>query len=152
MTKRILVLCGVVALLALSVAASDGKAMGCCAKQGAVTRSVASIDNGVKVTMTSTDAKVVAMLQEKAPGCTQGACDDCPMHAEGVTRTVEKTADGIVVTATATDPTLVAKLQEHAAKGATSCAKSEAKSGCCAKGKTNAAGCAHGAEAAPKTT
>jgi hypothetical protein len=164
--KKILVLCGVVALLALSVAAGDGKAMGCCARQSAVTRSVATIDNGVKVTMTSTDATMVAMMHDKAPTCTKGACDDCPMHAEGVTRSVENTADGIVVTATAADPTLVAKLQAHAAKDAASCAKSEAKASCCAKGKTeaagcahgaeksktDAAGCAHGAEAAPKTT
>ena len=150
--KKILVLCGVVALVALSATAGDGKAMGCCATQDAVTRSVANIDNGVKMTMTSNDAKVVAMMQDKAPTCTQGACEGCPMHAEGVTRTVENTADGIVVTATAADAALVAKLQAHAAKGAASCAKSETKAACCAKGKTKAAGCAHGAEAAPKTT
>jgi hypothetical protein len=164
--KKVLVLFGAAALLALSVAAGDGKAMGCCAKQGAVTRSVANIDNGVKVTMTSADATMVAMMHDKAPTCTKGDCEDCPMHAEGVTRSVENTADGIVVTATATDPTLVARLQAHAAKDAASCAKGEAKTGCCAKGKTGAAGCAHGsekaksdaegcahgAEAAPKTT
>ena len=164
--KKILVLFGGAALLALSVAAGDGKAMGCCAKQGAVTRSVANIENGVKVTMTSPDAKMVAMMHDKAPACTKGDCDGCPMHAEGVTRSVENTADGIVVTATATDPTLIAKLQAHAAKDAASCAKSDAKAACCAKGKTEAAGCAHGsekakteaagcahgAETAPKTT
>jgi hypothetical protein len=164
--RKFLVLFGVAALLALSAAAGDGKAMGCCAKQGAVTRSVANIANGVTVTMTSADAKMVAMMHDKAQTCSQGACDDCPMHTEGVTRSVENTADGIVVTATATDPTLVAKLQAHAAKSAASCTRSEAKAGCCAKGTTDAAGrghgsekaksgeagCAHGAETAPKAT
>ena len=151
--KKILVLSGMMALFALSVTAGDGKAMGCCAKQDAVTRTVANIDNGVKVTLASTDAKAVAMLQEKAPTCSQGGCGDCPMHAEGVTRTVENTADGVVVTATATDMELVAKLQAHATKDAAACARgSEAKAGCCAKGKAEAKGCAHGTEAAPQTT
>jgi hypothetical protein len=150
--KKILMLCGAVALLALTVAAGDGKTMGCCAKQGAINRSVTNLDNGVRIAMTSTDAKVVAMLQEKAPSCTKGGCGDCPMHGEGVTRTVDTTADGVVVTATAIDAALVASLQKHAAADAASCTRSDAKASCCAKGKTDAAGCAHGAGAAPKTT
>lgn len=148
-------LCGVVglvALAALTVTAGDGKTMGCCAKQGAIARSVTNLDNGVRIAMTSTDAKLVATLQEKAPGCTKAGCGDCPMHGEGVTRTVENTADGVVVTATATDVAVVAALQKHAAADAASCTRSEAKAGCCAKDKSEAAGCAHGAESAPKTT
>jgi hypothetical protein len=151
--KRFIVLCGVLALLALPAIAGDGKAMGCCGKQANVERSVTNTENGVRVTLTSADAKTVAMLQEKSAACDKAGCGDCPMHAEGVNRTVDKTENGIVITATATDQAMIAKLQQHAATmGSASCgAKSANKAGCCAKGKP-AAGCAHGAGTAPATT
>ncbi len=152
--KRFVALCGLIALLALPAFAGDGKAMGCCGKQAGVERSVANIDNGVRVTMTAADAKMIAMLQEKSATMDKDGCADCPMHAEGVTRTIEKTANGIVITATATDPALVAKLQKHAATmGSMACgAKAEGKAGCCAKGKAGAAGSAHAEKPAPATT
>jgi len=150
--RKVLALCGTAALLAASAMAGDGKAAACCASMDSVKRSVSNVDNGVRIVMSATDAKVVAALQEKAPECVKSGCDGCPMHSEAVTRTVEKTADGVVVTATSTDAAVVATLQKHAAAGAGACTRSEAKAaGCCAKGKAEAAGCAHG-EAAPKTT
>jgi hypothetical protein len=155
--RRFFVLSALVAMLAMPALAGQGKAMGCCGKQSGVQRSVANVDNGVRITMTATDPKVVASLQEMSASCgAAGGCADCPMHGEGVTRTVEKTADGIVVTATATDPAMVAKLQQHAATmGAAGCAgaKAEAKAGCCAKGAAGmAGGCPRAAAAKPATT
>jgi hypothetical protein len=152
--KRFIALSGLLALLALPAFAGDGKAMGCCGKQAGIARSVANIDNGVRVTMTATDAKMVAMLQEKSATADSEGCADCPLHAKGVTRTVDRTANGIVITATATDAALVATLQKHAASMASmSCgAKADGKAGCCAKGKAGATGCAHAEKAAPATT
>jgi len=160
--KRVLSILGLAALLAVPAVAGDAK--GCCARQQGVTRSVAKVDNGVRITMTSTDPKTVSMLQSKAPECAKSDCDDCPMHAEGVARSVETLADGVAVTATATNAALIAKLQEHAT-GAATCSRSDAKVGCCAKSgaaaagcapahpqSSAAAGCAHGSHAAPATT
>ncbi len=144
--KRFLVMCGMLAMLATAAFAADEKPMGCCAKQAGVERAVVKLDNGVRVTMTSKDAKVVAMLQEKSAS-DKGCCPSCPMHAEGVTRTVEKTVDGVVVTATAADAALVAKLQQHATmEGMAGCgAKAADKAaGCCAKGAAKGMkGCPH---------
>ncbi len=153
--KRFIVLCGALALLALPTFAADGKAMGCCGKQAGIERSVANVENGVRITMTATDAKAIAMLQERSATMDKDGCADCPMHAQGVTRTVEKTANGIVITATTTDAALVAKLQQHAVTmGTAACgAKAAGKTGCCAGKATGAAaGCAHGEKAAPATT
>ncbi len=86
---------------------------GCMQAQG-MKRTVANIDNGVKITMTCSDPKMVAEAQAKAA---KGCGGECPMSATSVTRTVENTADGAVVTATSTDPAVVKAMQEHAAKG-----------------------------------
>lgn len=85
-----------------------------CMKAKGMQRTVANIDNGVKITMTCSDPKMVAETQAKAA---RGCGGDCPMSATSVTRTVENTADGAVVTATSTDPAVVKAMQEHAAKG-----------------------------------
>jgi hypothetical protein len=152
--KRFISLCGLVALLALPAFAGDGTAMGCCAKQTGVQRSVANLDNGVRITMTSTDAKTVAMLQENSAKADAEGCANCPLRAQGVTRTVEKTADGIVVTATTSDPALLAKLQQHAAMMSTAscCGKGQAKTGCCGRGNGAGAGCQRAAKTAPAAT
>ncbi|MGC8916726.1 MAG: hypothetical protein ACP5NF_07080 [Thermoanaerobaculum sp.] len=138
--------------LAVAPAALAGGA--CCSKDQAVARQVETLPNGVKITLTSSDPKVVAQLQSRGEACGKD-CKDCPMHAAGVTRTVEKVANGVTITATAADAALVAKLQQHAAtmgqgtmKGA--CCSKEggtgaAKGGCCSKGEAKGSGCSKGA-------
>ena len=129
--KRMVLLVALIALLAVPLvvmAANAAKQMSCCGKAAGVERTVANLDNGVKITLTAKDAKAVTMIQEMAASCGQdkGCCKDCPMMAEGVTRTVEKTADGVAITATATDAKLVKAMQEHAAN----CGNASMK-GCC---------------------
>lgn len=142
--------------LAVAPAALAGGA--CCSKDQAVARQVENLPNGVKITLTSSDPKVVAQLQSRGEACGKD-CQDCPMHAEGVTRAVEKVANGVVITATAADPKLVTALQHHAAsmgqgamKGAAKgacCAKEgaagAAKGSCCSKGEAKGSGCSKGA-------
>lgn len=106
----------------------------CCSKDQAVSKQVENLPNGVKITMTSSDPRVVAQMQSKTEACGQEGCKDCPMHAQGVTRTVEKIANGVVITATASDAQLVAALQKHAASMTTAgCSKSSGKASCCSK-------------------
>ena len=135
--KRFLLLIVLVVLTAAPLMAADAAGPMACCRAAGVERTVANLDNGVRVTMTAKDAKVVAMIQEMSATCSKDTpcCKDCPMAAEGVTRTVEKTESGIVVTATATSPDLVKKLQAHAA---TMAAGGEMK-GCC-KGGAKASG------------
>ena len=183
--KRSSIFAVLVALVTLpllaAVSASAGAGCcepGCCAKTAGVERTVESIDNGVRITVTGSDATAIAAVQERTATCKAGGCKSCPMDAEGVTRSVEKTATGVVITATASDPELIQQLQSHkvgtahaghahkagmtgcGAKGAEAkagmagcCAKgAEAKAeaaGCCAKGAGAKAGCgAHGEGAA----
>ena len=142
--KRILPLTVVLAALAagviLAADTSTAPKAGCCAKGSSVTRSVANLDNGVRITVNAANAKAVAMIQEMTVACSKddACCKDCPMMAEGVTRTVEKTPTGVVITATATDARLVKALQEHTGKV---CAA--AGSGCCSKDKMSHGACAH---------
>lgn len=85
-----------------------------CMKAKGVQRTVANLDNGVRITVTCSDPNLVAEVQARVA---KGCGGECPMSARGVTRAVENTADGAVVTATSSDPALVKALQEHAAKG-----------------------------------
>ncbi len=119
---------GLAALLvcAVPVFAGDAPAKGCCMAQGDVKRDVATIDGGVRITLTAKDPATVAKVQANAAACPREGCQDCPMHAEGVTRTVENTATGVVITATASDASLVAALQRHAT--ATGCGREAAGS------------------------
>jgi hypothetical protein len=139
--KRLFLLFALAALLATTLIAADtAKPMACCSKAAGVERTVANLDNGVKITITAKDAKAVAMIQNMAASCgmDKDCCKDCPMMAEGVTRAVETTANGVVITATATDTKLVKAMQEHAA----TCGNASMK-GCC-KGKAkSAAACPH---------
>lgn len=127
-----------VPLVAATLMASDApaKPMACCGKAAGVQRSVANIDNGVKITVTAADAKAVTMIQEMAASCAKdaAACKDCPMATEGVTRAVEKTDKGVVITVTSADATMVKKVQAHAA----TCAGG-GMAGCCG-GKAGAKG------------
>jgi hypothetical protein len=113
--KRFALALALAAVMAAPVLAENA-AKSCCAGMEGVTKQVTNLDNGVKITMTSKDAKAVAKLQECMGGQGEKACcKDCPMHDKAVTRNVEKTADGIVITATTADAALAKKLQEHAA-------------------------------------
>lgn len=136
--KRLILLVALAALVAVPMMAGDtpAKTMGCCGKGAGVERSVANIDNGVKITVTAADAKTVAMIQEMAASCPMGtaACKDCPMAAKGVTRAVEKTDKGVVITVTSADAAMVKKLQAHAAT-----CTAGGMAGCC-KGKAGAKG------------
>jgi hypothetical protein len=130
--KRFFAVLALVTLVAMPALAEDHAG---CMKATGMQRTVSNIDNGVKITMTCTDKKMVAEIQAKAA---KGCAGECPMAAKGVTRTVENTPEGAVVTATSTDPAQVKALQEHAAKGCTgehggkSCCKHDeaAKTGC----------------------
>ncbi|HUK14222.1 MAG TPA: hypothetical protein VLW17_13045 [Thermoanaerobaculaceae bacterium] len=142
--KRIfltVVLAALAAGVIVAATGADAPKAGCCAKGAGVTRTVANLDNGVRITISGADAKTAAMLQEMAASCTkdQACCKDCPLLADGVTRTVERTANGVVITATATDAKLVKALQEHGGK---SCAAAGA-AGCCGRGKAAHAAAAH---------
>ena len=137
--KRIALLVALIALLAgplMVMAADAARQMSCCGKAAGIERTVANLDNGVKITFTAKDPKAVAMIQDMAASCGQdkGCCKDCPMMAEGVTRSIEKTSSGVVITATATDAKLVKAMQEHAA----SCGGTAMKD--CCKGKASHAG------------
>ena len=85
-----------------------------CRPAPGLQRTVANLDNGVTITLTCSDPKMVAEVQARAA---KGCDSACPLSAGNVTRAVENTADGVVVTATSTDPAVVKALQEHAAKG-----------------------------------
>ncbi|MCX7895449.1 MAG: hypothetical protein N2447_05800 [Thermoanaerobaculum sp.] len=139
--KNVLVI-AVAAFFLFSGAAYAGGA--CCSKDSAVTKQVENLANGVKITMTSNDPKVVAKLQSKEEGAGEG-CQGCPMHAQGVTKTTEKLPNGVVITATATDPKLVSALQQHAAEMTAGHKKGHGKGACCAKGEAKGSGCSKGA-------
>ncbi len=132
--RKTLVIIGLAVLAALPALAGSMAKGSCCASMSGVERSVANLDNGVRITLTASDPKVLAALQDRAGNCGQGDCPNCPMNAKGVTRTVEKTSNGVVITATSSDPAQVKALQEHAAA---------MKSGACCKGKMGK-GCMHG--------
>ena len=119
--KRFFVVLALVTLVAMPALAEDHAG---CMKSKGMQRTVANIDNGVTITMTCTDPKMVTEIQAKAA---KGCAGECPMAATGVTRTVKNTPEGAVVTATSTDPAQVKALQEHAAKG---CTAEHAKAGC----------------------
>lgn len=118
----------------------------CCGKDQAVTKQVENLPNGVKITLTSSDPKVVAQIQNKTETCGKEGCKDCPMHAEGVNRTVEKIANGVVITATSADAQVVSALQKHVAGMSAGCNKSSAKASCCSKGEAKGSGCSKGAK------
>ncbi|HVN76685.1 MAG TPA: hypothetical protein VMT19_10245 [Thermoanaerobaculaceae bacterium] len=130
--KRFLVLIALAAVAAAPLMAADAAAPMACCKGAGVERTVANVDNGIRVTMSAKDPKVVARLQEMAAGAAKdaGCCPECPMAMEGVTRTVEKTDSGVVITATSTNPDLVKKLQAHVA----AMAGSGNAAGCCRRG------------------
>jgi hypothetical protein len=118
--KRFFAVLALVTLVAMPALAEDHAG---CMKSKGMQRTVANIDNGVTITMTCSDSKMVPEVQAKAA---KGCGGECPMAATGVTRTVANTPEGAVVTATSTDPAQVKALQEHAAKG---CAGEHAKAG-----------------------
>jgi hypothetical protein len=107
------------ALIAVPLLAADAPATpaaACCLKSAGARRTITNLDNGVKITITGADPKLVAMIQDETAACPKPGCSkDCPMRAEGVTRTIEKTDTGVVITATSSDPEIIKKLQEHAA-------------------------------------
>jgi anaerobic selenocysteine-containing dehydrogenase len=144
--KRITTLALLCAMAALPLLAADTPAKpsaGCCLKSAGAQRTVANLDNGVKVTITGADPKLAAMIQEETATCPKPGCSkDCPMQAKGVTRTVEKTDTGVVITATASDSEMVKKLQEHAAtQWDKDCPHKAGKA--CAKGQADAPRCPH---------
>ncbi|HNX49799.1 MAG TPA: hypothetical protein PLS53_09250 [Thermoanaerobaculaceae bacterium] len=139
--KRFFVILALVTLAAMPVMAEDHAG---CMKSKGMQRTVANIDNGVKVTMSCSDPTMVPEIQAKAA---KGCAGECPMSAKGVTRTVENTADGAVVTATSADAAQVKALQEHAAKG---CGGEPAGKSCCKHGEDAKAGCKHGEAATGK--
>ncbi|MCU0293565.1 MAG: hypothetical protein MUF10_16520 [Thermoanaerobaculaceae bacterium] len=140
--KRFFAVLALVTLVAMPALAEDHAG---CMKSKGMQRTVANIDNGVTITMTCSDSKMVPEVQAKAA---KGCGGECPMAATGVTRTVANTPEGAVVTATSTDPAQVKALQEHAAKG---CAGEHAKAGC-KHDEAAKAGCAHGDAAKEQTS
>ena len=103
-------------MLAVATAsfAGGGHCGACPCKMDGVTKSVENLDNGVKVTLSAQDPKIVAMIQEKMGKCEKGE-DDCPLMAKEMDRRAEKTADGMVMTITSADSDVVKKLQTHMA-------------------------------------
>ncbi|KDA53646.1 hypothetical protein EG19_05455 [Thermoanaerobaculum aquaticum] len=142
---RALKVLALVVVVGLAAAAPLFAGGACCGKDQAVSKQVENLPNGVKITLTSSDPKVVAQLQSKSEACDKEGCKNCPMHAEGVTRTVEKIANGVVITATSADAQLVAALQKHASGMTAGCNKSAAKASCCSKGEAKGSGCSKGA-------
>lgn len=140
--KRFFAVLALVTLVAMPALAEDHAG---CLKSKGMQRTVANIDNGVTITMTSSDPKMVPEIQAKAA---KGCGGECPMAATGVTRTVGNTPEGAVVTATSTDPAQVKALQEHAARG---CTGEHAKAGC-KHDEAAKAGCALGDAAKDKAT
>jgi hypothetical protein len=150
--RRIAALAVLCALVALPLRAADAPAnpsAECCLKGAGAQRTVTNLDNGVKITITGSDPKLAAMIQEETATCPKPGCSkDCPMQAEGVTRTVDKTDTGVVITATSTVPEMVKKLQEHAAtQWDKACPHKAGKA--CAKGQANAPKCPYAKGAAP---
>jgi hypothetical protein len=150
--RRIATLAVLFALIALPLLATDTPAKpsaDCCLKSAGAQRAITNLDNGVKITITGADPKLVAMIQEETAACPKPGCSkDCPMQAEGVTRTIEKTDTGVVITATASNPEMVKKLQEHAAaQWDKACPHKAGKA--CAKGQAGAPKCPHAKTAAP---
>ncbi len=150
--KRIFLLLALAALAAAPIMAADAPVKadaGCCLKAAGAQHTVTNLDNGVKITITSTDPKVAAMIQDETASCPKPGCaKDCPMQAKGVTRTVEKTDAGVVITTTAADAATVKALQEHAAtmwdkacphRAGMSCTKGKAMTGKCPYAKGGAA-------------
>lgn len=146
--KRFMPLVIAMVLAALPLA-SDNALAGCAKAAGAKTscpaamegveRSVANLDNGVRVTMNASDPKVIEALQKSVAAGPADGCQTCPMHAEGVTRTVEKTATGVVVTATSANGDVVKSLQAHAASMTAGAGCGSAKgASCCSKSKGQA--------------
>ncbi len=152
--KRIVLFLVMAGLATAPLIAGDANAPMACCRGGNVKRTVTNLDNGVKITMSSKNQKVAAMLQEMSATCfAKGApcCKDCPLAAEGVTHAVEKTASGVVITATATDPALVKKLQAAATTMTAGCCSGKA---CCKDGKgagIDGRCCAHAASDTGKT-
>ncbi len=75
-----------------------------------VTRTVANVDNGVTVTMTTDDATVLAALQSDDKAAGRGFANDSK-----VTFTKENVANGVKLTITSTDASEVKKIQEREA-------------------------------------
>ena len=78
-------LCTLVALPLLAGDAPANPTAACCLKNAGAQRTVANLDNGVKITITGADAKLVTMIQEETASCPKPGCSkDCPMQAKGV--------------------------------------------------------------------
>jgi len=112
--KKLLLFVALMLTLATASFAGDTPCGACPCKMEGVTKSVENLDNGVKVTLSATDPKIVAMIQEKVGKCEAGE-SDCPMMTKEMDRKVEKTADGMVMTITSADKDMVQKLQTHMA-------------------------------------
>jgi len=127
--KKLLFVALMLTLAAASFASDKPCHGGCPCKMEGVTRSVENLGDGVKVTLSAKDPKLVAMIQEKVGKREEG---DCPMMSENVNRSVETTSDGIVMTLTSGDAEMVKKLQSHAAAEAKGhdCAGHRAKMDC----------------------
>jgi hypothetical protein len=123
--KRILIL-SVLSLLLVSPAAlacgdqASAKAAAshdCPATMQGVERAVTSLDNGVRLQMTSGDPAVVKALQAKMNGCPKsgGCSSECMMSNKAWARKVENTDNGVVLTLTADSAAEVQKIQAAAA-------------------------------------
>lgn len=116
--KRLVSMLAVFALAisAPALACGKDKAMADCPMgMKGVEKSVANIDNGVKITLTAKDAEQVKAMQAKFADTTKHEGCACPMCAEGVKRQVENTANGVILTVTTTDKDQLAKIQAFAA-------------------------------------
>ncbi len=114
----------------------------CCAGMAGVERTVAKLDNGVRITLLAKDQATVTKLQAQGGACPAEHCR-CPIHAEGVHRVVERVEGGVVITATASEKALVTSL--HTMAAASCPAKSSASKGECCKPKAAHASCQGGA-------
>jgi TusA-related sulfurtransferase len=119
--KKLALVLAVMALVAaspvLACGEGKGKMAGCPFGMKGVEKSATNLDNGVTITMKSSDPEKVKALQAAiaAEDKEEGGCN-CPMHAKNTKRVVENTADGVVLTVTTDDKDQVKTLQTFAAK------------------------------------
>jgi TusA-related sulfurtransferase len=118
--KKLALVLAVMALVAaspvLACGEGKGKMAGCPFGMKGVEKTSSNLDNGVTITMKSSDPEKVKALQaamaseDKDSGC------NCPMHAKNTKRVIENTADGVVLTLTSEDKDQVKALQTFATK------------------------------------
>ena len=115
-----------VLVLAIFALAAVAPAVAGCAKHEkadcpmmmkGVERSATNLDNGVVITLTTSDAEQVKALQTKLAEKMEGGCEcGCPVHGKDVKRNLENTDNGVKLTVTSDAKEQVKALQTYASK------------------------------------